>query len=218
MSDQNPSDKHPVGHNAPCLLPFVGRLGSGPRLVGRMGSGVRVSVSFQPKNTRRVLSYDVLRQQKTGVMTKGRFDLPSSPEYNVEPVTNSSSSSCANNGRRTLRWVLDACCRSSRICFSHFATRTVDNTVDLYASFHIILWSVDEMKKMCDWLIVFVWEINSNFNFPYFPNKINWVIQVAWILYNDSFRDVIIYSGWLLNIFDHFVSTGVEFLANSLSI
>ena len=54
------------------------------------------------KNTRRVLSYDVLQQQKTGVMTKGG-DLPSSPAYNVEPVTNTSSSSCANNGRRTPR-------------------------------------------------------------------------------------------------------------------
>jgi len=30
--------------------------------------------------------------------------------------------------------VLDACCRSSRLSFSHFATRTVDNTVDLYAA------------------------------------------------------------------------------------
>jgi len=38
--------------------------------VARIGSGVRVSVSFQ-QNTRRVLSYDDLRQQKTGVMTKG---------------------------------------------------------------------------------------------------------------------------------------------------
>ena len=43
------------------------------------------------KNTRRD---DVLRQQKTGVMTKGElcpgggFDLPSSPASNVEPVTN----------------------------------------------------------------------------------------------------------------------------------
>ena len=36
------------------------------------------------RNTRRVLSYDVLRQQKTGVMTSFR----SSPAYNVEPVTN----------------------------------------------------------------------------------------------------------------------------------
>ena len=39
----------PLGHNSPCYLPFVGRLESGPRLVGRIGSGVRVSVSFQQK-------------------------------------------------------------------------------------------------------------------------------------------------------------------------
>jgi len=32
------------------------------------------------------------------------------------------------------RWVLDACRRSSRVCFSHFATLTVDNTVDMYAA------------------------------------------------------------------------------------
>ena len=100
----------------------MGRLGSGPRLLGRIGSGVRVSVSFQ-KNTRRVLSYG---SKKRGVMTKRGVDLPSSPAYNVEPVTNTSSSSCANNGRRTLRWVHDACRRSSRLYFSHFATRTVD--------------------------------------------------------------------------------------------
>jgi len=30
--------------------------------------------------------------------------------------------------------VLDDCCRLSRVCFSHFETRTVDNTVDLYAA------------------------------------------------------------------------------------
>jgi len=41
---------------------------------------------------------------------------------------------CANNGRRTPRWVLNACRRSSRLCFSHFATHTVDNTVELYAA------------------------------------------------------------------------------------
>jgi len=29
---------------------------------------------------------------------------------------------------------LDACRRSSRLYFSHFATRTVDDTVDLYAA------------------------------------------------------------------------------------
>ena len=70
VSDQNPPDKHPLDHNPPCLLLFVGRLGSEHRLVGRIASEIRVSVSFQ-QNTRRVLSYDVLRQQKTGVMTKG---------------------------------------------------------------------------------------------------------------------------------------------------
>jgi len=37
--------------------------------VGRIESRVWVSVSFQ-QNTYRVLSYDVLRQQKTGLMTK----------------------------------------------------------------------------------------------------------------------------------------------------
>ena len=45
----NPNGHTPLGHNPPCFLPFVGRLGSGPRLVGRIGSGVRVSVSFQQK-------------------------------------------------------------------------------------------------------------------------------------------------------------------------
>ena len=44
-----PPGQTPLGHNPPCLLPFVGRLGSGPRLVGRIGSGVRVSVSFLQK-------------------------------------------------------------------------------------------------------------------------------------------------------------------------
>ena len=59
------------------------------------------------KNTRRFLSYDVLRQQKTGVMTNGVVSegLTSSPAYNVEPVTNTSSSYRANNGRRTPRCV-----------------------------------------------------------------------------------------------------------------
>jgi len=56
------------------------------------------------KNTHRVLSYDVLRQQKTGVDQGGcvrggglTVDL-SGVRYNVEPITYTSSSSCANNG------------------------------------------------------------------------------------------------------------------------
>ena len=98
-----PPGQTPPGHNPPCLLPFVGQFGSGSCLVGRIGSGVRVSVSSLQKNTRRVLSYNVLRQQKTRVTTKGIMSggLTSSPGFNVEPVTNTSSSSCANNGRRT---------------------------------------------------------------------------------------------------------------------
>jgi len=125
-----PPDKHPLGHNPPCLLPLVGRLALGPHLVGQIGSGERVSVSFLQKNTRRVLSYDVLRQQKTGVMTKGGLT-----SLRLWHITSSPSQTlCANNGRRTLRWVLNAWRRSSLLCFSHFATRTVDNTVDLYAA------------------------------------------------------------------------------------
>ena len=60
----------PLDHNPPCFLPFVGRLGSGPRLVGRIGSGVRVSVSFQQKYP----LGSVLRcptAAENGVMTKG---------------------------------------------------------------------------------------------------------------------------------------------------
>ena len=74
------------------------------------------------KNTRRVLSYDVLRQQKTGVMTKGlcvgEGGLTSSPAYNVEPVTftNTSLYSCANNGDGRRR-ECSARPRSSRLYF-----------------------------------------------------------------------------------------------------
>jgi len=57
--------------------------------------------------------------------------LTSSPVYDVEPVTNTSSSSCANNGRRG---VLDARRRPSRLCFSQFAIRMANHTVDLYAA------------------------------------------------------------------------------------
>jgi len=136
ISDQNPPDKHPLSHNPPCLLPFVGQLGSGLHLVGRIGSGVRVSVSFQQKYPPAAPG-SVLRcptAAENGGYDQGGFDLPSSPAYNVEPVTNTSSSSCANNGRRTPRGVLDACRRPSWLCFSHFATPTVDDTVDLYAA------------------------------------------------------------------------------------
>jgi len=73
---------------------------------------------------------------RNGVYDQGGLDFPSSPAYNVEPVTSTSSSSCVNNGRRTPRWVLDdrRSPPSVAALFSHFATRMVDNTVDLYAA------------------------------------------------------------------------------------
>jgi len=92
-------------------------------------------VSVFYKNTRRVLSYDVLRQQKTGVMTQGVVSggggLTYCPAYNVEPVTNTSSSSEQRTPRRVRR------SPPSVAAFSQFATRrppTVDHTVDLYAA------------------------------------------------------------------------------------
>ena len=83
------------------------------------------------KNTRRVLSYDVLRQQKTGVMTRGLTSI------RLWRITSSPSQTLR---RRLVRTTDDgrhrqcsARRRPSRLYFSNFATRTVDNTVDLYA-------------------------------------------------------------------------------------
>ena len=59
---------------------------------------------------------------------QGGFDLPSSPAYNVEPVTNTSSSSCANNGRRV------ECSTLAAVRRGFVFHTTVDNTVDLYAA------------------------------------------------------------------------------------
>ena len=56
---------HPLGHTPSSLLPYLGRLESGPRLVGRIGSGVRVSASLQ-KN---FPQGSVLRQQNGGGVT-----------------------------------------------------------------------------------------------------------------------------------------------------
>ena len=91
----------PLGHIPPCLLPFVGRLGSGPWLVGWIKSGVRLSVSFQQKYPPGSVPWCPTAAEN-GVMTKGVVSggWPPSPAYNVELVTNTSSSSCANNGRR----------------------------------------------------------------------------------------------------------------------
>jgi len=65
-----PPGQTPLGHNPPCFLPFVGRLGPGPRLVRRIGSGVWVTVSFQQKYPPgSVLQCPTAAEN--GVMTKG---------------------------------------------------------------------------------------------------------------------------------------------------
>ena len=59
------------------------------------------------KNTRQVLSYDVLRQQKTGVMTKGRgFDFP-----RLRRITSSPSQTL----RRPLMRTTDAAVSARRL-------------------------------------------------------------------------------------------------------
>jgi len=70
--------------------------------VGRIGSGVRVSVSFLQKYP----PGSVLRcptAAENGSYDQGgcvREGLTSYPSYNVEPVTNTSSSSCTDDGCR----------------------------------------------------------------------------------------------------------------------
>ena len=111
----------------------MGRLGSGPSLVGRMGSvgrvsDILVSVSFQQKYP----PGSVLRcptAAENGVMTKGVV-------YGVEGgltslrlrrVTSSPTQTLRRRLMRTTddgrRGVLDARRRLSRLYFSHFAVR-----------------------------------------------------------------------------------------------
>jgi len=129
-----PPGQTPLGHNTPCSLPFEGRLESGPRLVGRIASGVRYNVSFQqkyqPGSVLRCPTAAENGDYDQGVVSGGL----TSPMYNVEPVTNISSSSCANNGRRTPRC---AQCSPPSVAALFFTVRDsymVDNTVDLYAA------------------------------------------------------------------------------------
>ena len=62
-----------------------------------------------------------------------RGGLTSSPAYNVKLVTNTSSSYCANNGRRTPRCARRSPPSVAALFFTVRDSYTVDNTVDLYA-------------------------------------------------------------------------------------
>ena len=110
-------EQTPLGHNPPCLLPFVGLI----------GLGVRVSVSFLqkiPAGFCPTMSYGSRKRgyEQGGCVWGG--DLPSAA-YNVEPVTNTSSSSCTNNGRRTPRWVLGSTLAAVRRGFIFHTSRRV---------------------------------------------------------------------------------------------
>jgi len=105
----------------PCLLPFVGRLGSGPRLVGRIGSVVRVSISFQQKYQPGF----VLRchtAAENGVMTKGVVSRGEGLTFlRLRRTTSSPSQALRPRLVRTTddgrRGVLDARRRPSRFYF-----------------------------------------------------------------------------------------------------
>jgi len=116
----------PLGHNPLCFLPFVVRLGSGPRLVGRIGTGVRVSVSFRQKYP----PGSVLRcptAAEKGVMTKG---LCAGVDFRLRRITSSASQTilfvvvlCER--RRTPPWVLGSTLSDVRRSFIFHTLRLV---------------------------------------------------------------------------------------------
>jgi len=75
---------------------------------------------------------------ENGVMTKGVVS-GRGVDLRLRRITSSPSQTLRRRLVRTTddgrRGVLDARRRPSQLYFSHFATRTVDNTVDLYAAF-----------------------------------------------------------------------------------
>ena len=103
--------------------------------MGRIGSGVRVSVSFQqkypPGSVPRCPTAAENRVMTKGVVSGG-------VDLRLRRITSSPSQTLRRRLVRTTddgrRGVLDTRRRPSRLYFSHFATRTVDNTVDLYAA------------------------------------------------------------------------------------
>ena len=75
---------------------------------------------------------------ENGVMIKGLVYGGGLTSLRLRRITSSPSQTLCRRLVRTTddgrRGVLDARRRPSRLCFSQFATRTVDNTVDLYAA------------------------------------------------------------------------------------
>jgi len=100
-----------------------------------------LAVAERPRVASCLYVVSFLRQQKTELWPRGLCPggevWPPYPAYNVEPVTNASSSSCENNGDGRRR-ECSAQRRPSRLYFSHFMTRTVYNTIDLYAVYAAI--------------------------------------------------------------------------------
>ena len=105
--------------------------------MGRIGSGVQVSVSFQqkypPDSVPRCTTAAEHRVVTKGVVSGRGFDLclrriTSNPSQTLRRrlVRTTDAAVCAR---------LDACRRSSRLYFSHFATRRVDNAVARIALF-----------------------------------------------------------------------------------
>jgi len=137
----NPSPgQTPLRHKPPCLLPFVGRLGSGPHLVGQIGSGVRFSVSFQQK----YLPDSVL--QYPTAAENGGYDQVGCVRGGGWPLRRITSSPSQTLHHRLVQTTDDRCCgvldarrRPSWLYFSQFMTRTVDNIVDLYAAKQIFV-------------------------------------------------------------------------------
>ena len=90
----------------------------------------KIPVGFCP-----TMSYG---SRKWGVMTKGVVSGGGLTSLRFRRVTSSQSQTLRRRLVRTTddgrRGVLDARRHPSRLYFSHFATRTVDNTVDLYAA------------------------------------------------------------------------------------
>jgi len=104
-------------------------------------------VSVFNKNTRRVLSYSPTISygsrkrgyDQGGCVRRGEVD------HRIRRITSSPSQTqtlrfrrrlvrTTDDGRRRECSTLAAVRPASRLCFSHCATRTVDNTVDLYAA------------------------------------------------------------------------------------